>query len=199
VCAEFAIQKCRDAEPHAAVRGQCRVEPALAIEGIEVVHSSVRGSRDVIPGAVISLREAFWLNLGSCHYRVDEHAAFAAPPHPEVPILVASEFWRKPPRSRNTADRQAKFAVIKHADACSRSRYFAVPRAIGSAKGGQCAWVPELLDEVRKATAGRYLDRSELAISEIAYLLGYSEPAAFHRAFKRWYATTPEHFRTRAR
>jgi len=74
-----------------------------------------------------------------------------------------------------------------------------VPRAIGSAKGGQCAWVPELLDEVRKATAGRYLDRSELAISEIAYLLGYSEPAAFHRAFKRWYATTPEHFRTRAR
>jgi len=57
----------------------------------------------------------------------------------------------------------------------------------------------ELLDEVRKATAGRYLDRSELAISEIAYLLGYSEPAAFHRAFKRWYATTPEHFRTRAR
>jgi len=159
----------------------------------------VRGSRDVIPGAVISLREAFRLNLGSCHHRVDEHAAFAAPPHPEVPILVASEFWRKPPRSRNTADRQAKFAVIKHADACSRSRYFAVPRAIGSAKGGQCAWVPELLDEVRKATAGRYLDRSELAISEIAYLLGYSEPAAFHRAFKRWYATTPEHFRTRAR
>jgi AraC-like DNA-binding protein len=57
----------------------------------------------------------------------------------------------------------------------------------------------ELLDEVRKATAGRYLDESPLAIGEIAYLLGYSEPAAFHRAFKRWYATTPEHFRTRSR
>ena len=42
-----------------------------------------------------------------------------------------------------------------------------------------------LLDEVRKAAAGRYLDDSELAISEIAYLLGYSEPAVFHRAFKR--------------
>ena len=33
------------------------------------------------------------------------------------------------------------------------------------------------------------------AIGEIAYLLGYSEPAAFHRAFKRWYAVTPERFR----
>jgi AraC-like DNA-binding protein len=57
----------------------------------------------------------------------------------------------------------------------------------------------ELLEEVRKAAAGRYLDESSLAIGEIAYLLGYSEPAAFHRAFKRWYAMTPEHFRTRPR
>lgn len=57
----------------------------------------------------------------------------------------------------------------------------------------------EVLEDVRKAAAGRYLDESTLAIGEIAYLLGYSEPAAFHRAFKRWYATTPEQFRTRSR
>jgi AraC-like DNA-binding protein len=55
----------------------------------------------------------------------------------------------------------------------------------------------ELVEEVRRAAAGRYLDESALAIGEIAYLLGYSEPAAFHRAFKRWYGTTPEQFRTR--
>jgi len=57
----------------------------------------------------------------------------------------------------------------------------------------------DLLDEVKKAAAGRYLDESALTISEIAYLLGYSEPATFHRAFRRWYATTPEHYRTRSR
>jgi len=57
----------------------------------------------------------------------------------------------------------------------------------------------ELQDDLRKAAAGRYLDESTLAIGEIAYILGYSEPAAFHRAFKRWYATTPEHFRARSR
>jgi len=57
----------------------------------------------------------------------------------------------------------------------------------------------ELLEEARKAAAGRYLDESTLAIGEIAYLLGYSEPAAFHRAFKRWYGKTPEQFRTRSR
>jgi len=31
-----------------------------------------------------------------------------------------------------------------------------------------------------------------LSVAEVAYLLGYSEPAAFHRAFNRWYGTTPE-------
>lgn len=34
-------------------------------------------------------------------------------------------------------------------------------------------------------------------IAEVAYLLGYSEPTAFHRAFKRWHRTTPHAFRSR--
>jgi AraC-like DNA-binding protein len=34
-----------------------------------------------------------------------------------------------------------------------------------------------------------------MAIAEIAYLLGYSEPSAFHRAFKRWTGQTPEQYR----
>jgi AraC-like DNA-binding protein len=53
----------------------------------------------------------------------------------------------------------------------------------------------DLVDDVRKDAAARYLGGSPLAIGEIAYLLGYSEPAAFHRAFKRWYSVTPERFR----
>jgi AraC-like DNA-binding protein len=54
----------------------------------------------------------------------------------------------------------------------------------------------ELLDDARKEAAGRYITESTLAICEIAYLLGYSEPAPFHRAFKRWYGMTPETFRS---
>jgi AraC-like DNA-binding protein len=32
-----------------------------------------------------------------------------------------------------------------------------------------------------------------------AYLVVYSEPAPFHRAFERWYAMTPEAFRQKNR
>jgi AraC-like DNA-binding protein len=54
-----------------------------------------------------------------------------------------------------------------------------------------------LLDVARKDAAGRYLTESPLAIGEIAYLLGYSEPAAFNRAFRRWHHETPQAFRQR--
>ena len=52
-----------------------------------------------------------------------------------------------------------------------------------------------LVDETRKEAARRYVAGSTLSLAEIAYLVGYSEPASFHRAFKRWYGVTPEGFR----
>ena len=57
----------------------------------------------------------------------------------------------------------------------------------------------ELLDDARKEAAGRHLSDSALAICEVAYLVGYSEPAPFHRAFRRWYGMTPEAFRQQRR
>lgn len=45
-------------------------------------------------------------------------------------------------------------------------------------------------EDVRKQLARRYLD-DKLAISEISFLLGFSEPSAFFRAFKRWTGMTP--------
>jgi len=44
-----------------------------------------------------------------------------------------------------------------------------------------------LCDQTRKAAAETYLTNTTLSISEVTYLLGYSEPAAFHRACRRWF------------
>jgi AraC-like DNA-binding protein len=56
-----------------------------------------------------------------------------------------------------------------------------------------------LVDRARKDAASRYLGNANLAIGEVAYLVGFSEPAPFHRAFKRWFGVTPERFRQQQR
>lgn len=53
----------------------------------------------------------------------------------------------------------------------------------------------ELLDQMRRQLAMRYLREPEMAICEVAYLLGFSESSSFHRAFKRWTGVTPKEFR----
>ena len=55
-----------------------------------------------------------------------------------------------------------------------------------------------LLDEVRQGAAGLYLQQPDIAIAEVAYLLGFSDQSTFNRAFKRWYGVTPKQYRTRA-
>jgi AraC-like DNA-binding protein len=49
----------------------------------------------------------------------------------------------------------------------------------------------ELLSAVRRALANRYLMNPSLSISEIAWLLGYSEVSTFTRAFHRWTGASP--------
>src|SRR5437763_907917 len=43
-----------------------------------------------------------------------------------------------------------------------------------------------VLDELRHKLACEYLNRKNVSVNETAYLLGFSDAAAFSRAFKRW-------------
>jgi AraC-like DNA-binding protein len=56
----------------------------------------------------------------------------------------------------------------------------------------------DLVDEMRRDLALRYLADPKIAVAEVAYLLGYSEPSPFNRAFKRWTGVTPSEARRRA-
>jgi AraC-like DNA-binding protein len=53
----------------------------------------------------------------------------------------------------------------------------------------------EELDQLRRDRAEHLLRHSKFSAADIAMLLGYSEPAAFFRAFKRWTRTTPQQWR----
>jgi len=52
-----------------------------------------------------------------------------------------------------------------------------------------------LVDEMRRDVAMSYMKNTDLTFGEISYLLGFSTPGAFQRAFKRWSGKTPGEFR----
>jgi AraC-like DNA-binding protein len=54
-----------------------------------------------------------------------------------------------------------------------------------------------VLDELRHDLAVTYLRDSAMDLSQIAFMLGYSELSAFSHAFKRWSGTSPGEWRTR--
>ncbi|MEM9222775.1 MAG: AraC family transcriptional regulator ligand-binding domain-containing protein [Pseudomonadota bacterium] len=55
-----------------------------------------------------------------------------------------------------------------------------------------------LLEDLMRDRAMGLLGATERPVTEIAYRLGYSDPAHFTRAFRRWADTTPENFRKKA-
>jgi AraC-like DNA-binding protein len=56
----------------------------------------------------------------------------------------------------------------------------------------------DIVDEVRRQAALAYLAKRELSIAEVGYLLGFSDPSAFNRAFRRWTGLAPKEYRKEA-
>ena len=55
----------------------------------------------------------------------------------------------------------------------------------------------QLLDGLRRRLALPLVRQEGLSVKEAAYRLGFSDPAAFSRAFKRWTGSSPSGMRTR--
>lgn len=55
----------------------------------------------------------------------------------------------------------------------------------------------DIKDQTRKDAAVEYLSRPDLTINNTAYLMGFLDPSAFNRTFKRWTGLPPGEYRRR--
>lgn len=69
------------------------------------------------------------------------------------------------------------------------------PRTLQRSLSNEGTSYAELAANARRAAAERLLGRRELAITEVAYALGFNDASAFHHAFVRWTGSTPGDFR----
>jgi len=53
----------------------------------------------------------------------------------------------------------------------------------------------QLTEAVRQELALNYILDPSISLGEISYLLGFSEPSSFSRAFRRWTGKTPRQMR----
>ncbi len=68
-------------------------------------------------------------------------------------------------------------------------------RSIQRSLGEEQTSFRQLVDEVRKNLAIEHLSRPGTSATDVAFLLGFSEPSAFTRAFRRWTGAAPTEFR----
>jgi AraC-like DNA-binding protein len=68
------------------------------------------------------------------------------------------------------------------------------PRTLQRRLAEQGTTFAEVVDQTRRTLALRHVQDRKLALAEISYLLGFSDPSNFHRAFRRWTGLTPTEY-----
>jgi AraC-like DNA-binding protein len=69
-------------------------------------------------------------------------------------------------------------------------------RSLGRRLKEEATSYTAVLDELRRDLAMQYLDDTTLDVSQIAWLLGYSEVSSFNHAFNRWTSSSPRAVRS---
>lgn len=138
---------------------------------------------------------------------------------PENSIRLKESIWQQTPTQAHEAmhDKltgwcEEELAQIRRGwSVADRVRYLMTPLLRGetpaletlAAKLGTTSWTlqrqlanegtgfRQLLDNTRKQLAEDYLRETDASLAEIAWLLGFANPPAFHKAYQRWHGISP--------
>ena len=131
---------------------------------------------------------------------LDARLASADPRLHDVVVRHAESMLEELPRARRLTERvrgaiAAELAGGNPSVTQVAGRLHMSPRTLERKLEREGATFSALLDDLRKRLALRYVGSQDLELAEVAFLLGFSQTTAFHRAFKRWTDETPLNFR----
>lgn len=128
--------------------------------------------------------------------------AGACPELAQLNDRIAGEYAARLDKSDITARVRAKLVELMSSDDCSRRR---MARDLGMSEAALHQKLAQrdtsfldLLNETRQEMARGYLAQRTLSITEIAFLLGFTDTSNFTRAFKRWTGLSPSQYRAGA-
>src|SRR4051812_16902872 len=154
----------------------------------------------------IAFPEALGFILSSLRKSSGEGGRVSQRRHPLLSFLghVAKGIER---RAESPADRPVALMVERHVEpllAAGPVRVEEVARELGFSRQtlyrrlkAEGLTFAVLLDGLRQRLALRFIRDEGLPVKDVAYRLGFSDPAAFSRAFKRWTGLSPSELRGR--
>lgn len=181
------------------IAGARRVSPELRAQEVHVTHQAPAhaSAYEEILGAPVTFSAA-WnamrIDADFVSYRVQKQPRYAfgiLTRHADA--LLAEMAASSTVRGRV----ESQLLPILHTGECSADE---IARSLGMSRQtlyrrlkAEGATFEGVLDDLRRRLALDYLSARKASVNETAYLVGFSEPAAFSRAFKRWTGKSPKH------
>jgi AraC-like DNA-binding protein len=131
---------------------------------------------------------------------MDDPLPGACPELAQLNDKIAGDYLARLDKSDVTARVRAKIVELLSSDDCSRrrvAREVCMSEATLHQKLAQRnTSFHDLLNDTRREMALGYLSQRALSVTEIAFLLGFTDTSNFTRAFKRWTGTSPTLYRS---
>ena len=112
---------------------------------------------------------------------------------------VVVEFLARMDRANVPAQVHAKLIELLPSGDCSKTKVasalFMSVRTLHNKLEKENVNYQQLLDQTRNKLAEQYMRQQNISISEVAYLLGFSDCSNFSRAFQRWTGSSPSKYR----
>jgi AraC-like DNA-binding protein len=112
---------------------------------------------------------------------------------------VVVEFLARMDRANVPAQVRAKLIELLPSGDCSKTKVatalFMSVRTLHNRLAQADTNYQQLLDDTRRELAEQYMKQPSISISEVGYILGFSDCSNFSRAFQRWTGKSPSQFR----